>query len=299
MYRFNRIVIILLGLFLISTSQSAAQPATPAVPLVYSAYPTLTITISDTGYAVTGSIPAGLVHMEVINATSKVEEAHIFVLHLPLDAEVATVQQQLANPAADLPDWFNGSLVGGPDRAGIGQAVHGIVELTPGTYLVTDPFSGMSTAFTVGPAGSESTPAPADDLITERIDMSEFQYAGLPATVESGDQFWQVSNTGNQPHELAIASIPDGMTVPQVIEALQLDDNSPIPADLQPFAEVLRPTDFTPFAGSQAASTGSTTWLSLHLEPDTTYIAFCFFPDTETNVRHAMEGMVSIFTTST
>lgn len=284
-----------LSIFLASSTIAVAQASPAATAAPFADYPTLTITIQDDGYVVDGPVPAGPTHLRVINATTKLPQAHIQIVRVPEDTDVVAIQQEFAAPNAARPDWFDRNLVGGPDRATPDHAADGVVVLAGGVYLVTDPSSGMSTPFNVA-AESSSAAVPSEADVAEIVTLTEYRFAGLPTTVTAGEQVWKVINTGALPHELAIASIPPGMTTDQVLEAFHLDDDAPIPADLQPFADVAKPADFLPSAGSQEAGPGATTWIALNFVAGTTYVAFCFVPDATTNVRHAMDGMIVIFT---
>lgn len=113
---------------------------------------------------------------------------------------------------------------------------------------------------------------------TAAATISLFEYGfDLPDTLTSGDQFWKIVNAGQEPHELLLASVPDGTTVDDLTTALQNDE------------------EFGTAAGGLGwLSPGATAWAEVDLAPGT-YVALCFVFDPKTGLPHAMEGMMDVF----
>ena len=119
--------------------------------------------------------------------------------------------------------------------------------------------------------------------------MLDFEFV-FSDPIPSGMGIWEITNSGEQPHEVALVKGPDGVTLEQVLAVSEADMSGGTPPADSPSAD-----DFEPFGNTVAISGGQTTWVPFDLEPGT-YVAFCFVTDPETGLPHMMLGMTTVFT---
>lgn len=253
-------------------------------------YPDVLIRITDMDIEAPETAPAGRVLL--IQRNDSQTDAHFFILRVPDEVTEAQVAADLATEA--IPDWFYQSrFVGNPDRAAPGGGqVYGLVDLSPGRYLVMDPLSlGKFDRFDVGGQTTdpvEATTDPADDVVVELFEMG----FTMPDTVESGRQLWRIDNGGAAIHEIALMPIPAGATSEDALEALgALYDGQPIPQDL---GATWADWEFSLVNGVGVTSPGVSAWAQFDLEPGR-YVALCFIPGAN-DVPHLMNGMAQTLT---
>ncbi|HEY7036262.1 MAG TPA: hypothetical protein VH482_33350 [Thermomicrobiales bacterium] len=292
-------------------------------------YPEVKIRIGDEAIEVPSVIAAGRSLVVQENATA--EAAHFFLARIPDDIPDERVAADVADVAGDTPEWFyRAKLVGNPDRAAAdGGRTFGLVDFTPGRYIVLDPLAQpakfarfdvvapasfpppivntipgfavpsdlvgprlmMAHLFALQAAETAATVASADPVPDVVATMFDMDFE-LPATVAAGRQIWQVSNTGSAIHEMAIQPVPAGATKEQVIAAFgALIQEQPLPADLGPAWADWR---FDLVNGVGATSGGGRVWAQFDLKPGT-YVALCFVPGGD-GAPHLMAGMTRIFT---
>jgi len=212
------------------------------------------------------------------------------IVRLPAGITAADYQGVLATPTASLPSWLPQTVsVGGPGGAPPGGWSQSIVDLTPGSYIITT--NSNTPALTQGfevVAGSAATAGatkapPADGQVT----LVDFAF-GLPTRIAAGYHVWQVTNTGSQVHQFILYNIPSGFTAEQVLDAITN------PAAATPGAAVLTAQDFVPVGGLAELSPRLTAWAVLDLAPGH-YVAMCFDKDPATGERHVLEGMIAVF----
>lgn len=121
---------------------------------------------------------------------------------------------------------------------GVNLAAHtrgsAYVRLEPGTYVVTagigggpgDPYRPTYLGVTV--TEGERAEAPKADF---RLQMMDFHF-DFPQTMRSGEQLWEVSNTGSQPHFALIFTLLEGKTAEDVT-AWMADMSGPPPLILK------------------------------------------------------------------
>lgn len=115
------------------------------------------------------------------------------------------------------------------------------------------------------------------------VDLSlvEFAFNLTELSYPAGDVAFQVRNDGQQPHEMAIAKLPEGLSLEEV---LQSEDPEALGVEFPAFFFPIEP-------GTEA------TWTVLDLEPGR-YGYACFVPDANDpeGTPHAFKGMVGEFT---
>lgn len=255
------------------------------------------------GFDGPSSVPAGKVLVEVRNDGKEEHQAAVArlapgVTYDQLEAAIAT------NPNAALPLV---EVVGGPAGVAPGATGKGIVELTPGQYVlycfVADAqgtphlahgmhrrleVTGGAASTTAGSAGASSS-IPTAGTVT----LQDF---GILLPDGFGGKGWyEVVNDGPQPHEAVIYKAAPGHTSAELSAYLAkvgaaLSGTGPMPTD--PFPGV-------PAGGVSAAAKGSDQWIWLDLDPSGQHLFLCGIPDTTKGfIPHFMEGMTTTWPSS-
>ena len=170
------------------------------------------------------------------------------------------------------------SLLGGASNTTDGKL---IVDLKAGQHvLVNFPEDGPPTAvpFTAGePSGAT---LPAADVT---VDLVDFNFA-IPAEIAAGPKVWQISNKGQQWHEMAIVKLNEDATIDDVLTMLQSEEE---PSGPPPFEDVAF------WSPNSPGETGYVTWDL----PAGEYTVICFLPDLAGDMSsHAAHGMVADLT---
>lgn len=306
-----------------------AQGATPTTAgsgsdLSSLGLPELKITVGSSGFeGVPSSVVAGRYLVTLIN-TSKTggsDSAVAGFLQLPDGVTVADLSQgpprgsppaemaspvaaAAASPAADTggqggpPPWFYTTKLAGGPSATAGQTVRGIVDLTPGNWVVwgEDPASpNQPVALTVtGVAGATPTAgaAPSAAVTVHEVSTADGFAFQVEGSFQPGMQLVEIRNESDQPHFLLMLSSPIPLTMEQVQALLQLPDG----ATPEPSSGLPDPSTFKTavYAGTQ--SPGTTQWIEADL-PAGSYVMLCFVGDpTKGGEPHAAEGMAKIIT---
>lgn len=254
-----------------------------------SRYPELLIRVTDDAIEAPDGLTAGRYHL--IQENDRTEEAsHFFIIRVP---DGVTEEELAQEPAGDEdPPWFWDSVfVGNPDRAQPnGGRSEGIVDLAAGRYLVIDPLTPELKPERFDVDAAPAAPAAPDPIAAVTAAMGEMTF-DLPATVPTGRQLWQVSNTGAMQHELSILPVPAGATAEETTRAILTLFEEGDPATVGPEWAGWYPVEP---GGVGVTSPQRTAWIALDLDPGT-YAAVCFFPG-GTGRPHVIDGMIRIFT---
>ena len=230
--------------------------------------PEVVVAMGDTGPSIAAEVPSGVVAIN-LNAAPGALLARL--------NEGVTLEQ--LNEGLSQPDPTAAvslvSLLGGASNTTDGKL---IVDLKPGQHvLVNFPEDGPPSAvpFTAGEASGATAPTP--DVT---VDLVDFNFA-IPAEIEAGPKVWQISNKGQQWHEMAIVKLSDGATVDDVLAMLQSEEE---PAGPPPFEDVAF------WSPNSPGETGYVTWDL----PAGEYTVLCFLPDLAGDMSaHAAHGMVA------
>lgn len=169
-------------------------------------------------------------------------------------------------------------------RPGAHTQASAYLKLEPGHYLVTaatgggpgDPYNPFYLDVTV--EEGESAEAPTADFT---LHMSDFHF-DFPDTMASGEQLWEVSSTGSQPHMAIIFKLAEGKTAEDVTAWMTDFAGDP-------------PVEFEGGAFIEGITAGQTFYLPVNLTPGT-YVAVCPLPNLASGEPHFVEGMVDTFT---
>lgn len=230
--------------------------------------PEVVVAMGDAGPSIAAEVPSGVVAIN-LNAAPGALLARL--------NEGVTLEQ--LNEGLSQPDPTAAvslvSLLGGASNTTDGKL---IVDLQAGQHvLVNFPEDGPPSAvpFTAGEASGATAPTP--DVT---VDLVDFNFA-IPAEIEAGPKVWQISNKGQQWHEMAIVKLSDGATVDDVLAMLQSEEE---PAGPPPFEDVAF------WSPNSPGETGYVTWDL----PAGEYTVLCFLPDLAGDMSaHAAHGMVA------
>ncbi|MBA2759592.1 MAG: hypothetical protein H0U38_07860 [Chloroflexia bacterium] len=266
---------------------AAAQEATPeagASLLSEFGFPEITITIENGEVTVPAEVQAGRVLIAYENIGD--ESSHPILMQPPAGVSADQMMADLGPEAMEPPEWFlDATFPGFVGETLPGETSYAVVDLLPGTHLVLDnaPFP-----FEVVP--SDATPAaeqvPEADGVVRLFEMG-FEFS---EPLEPGRQVWEITNSGDLPHELLLIRSSAPVTPEQIIELFMSEDENATPVGGGPSL-----ADIEPVGGLGWLSPGATAWTEVDLEPGT-YAAVCFVFDPETGMPHLMLGMVDTFT---
>jgi hypothetical protein len=104
----------------------------------------------------------------------------------------------------------------------------------------------------------------------------------MPDQVPAGRQTWQIENSGQQWHEMAIAQLNEGVTIEDVIAYAEGGFEGEPPGQV--------------IAGWHPIGAGKTAWVTWDL-PAGEYTVLCLVPDIEGDMApHTAHGMVRTLT---
>jgi hypothetical protein len=285
--------VVILALVLTGPAGIAAQdleatPETAESELAGLGYPELLVRVNGDAFEMPETtVAAGrtLVRLENVGE----ESWHGFMLQVPEDVTDEQVAADLGPEAESPPPWmFEAIYPGFPGETLPGQTSLALVDLRPGRYIVlsdtVQPFEVVGEVAT-----PVATPEAERPVIDGTVRLFDFNFE-FPETVEAGPQLWEVTNTGEQPHELLLARSPEPVTTEQVIELMASESEEATPTGGGPSFG-----DFEPVGGIGWLSPGLTAWTEVDLTPGT-YVALCFVFDPETGMPHVAMGMVAVFT---
>ena len=280
-------VVLLAGLTFAGVAR--AQEGTPVAGesnLASQGYSELVVEVSADAYRLSrDTIPAGRTMVVLRNIGE--ESWHGFLLRLPDDVTLDSLLAATPVPGEDeeIPEWlFRSTYPGFPGETVPGQQNRAVVDLTPGQYLiVSDTFRPL--VVTQATAGTPGVEAPVRS--DARISLIDFSF-DFPTDLAPGRQVWEVTNSGNQPHEILLAKSSVPVTAEQALAIIEGDENA------TPEAGTPTMADIEPVGGIGWLTPGATGWTEVTLEPGY-YIALCFVPDPTTFTPHAFMGMVTVF----
>lgn len=196
------------------------------------------------------------------------------------DAEVAAIKTYMDAAAA-----LGGTVVK-PH-----ESVDMLADLESGTYVVTaipsseGQASGEPTymSFEV----TESGPAAEAPDVDHVLHFADFSF-DVPATLSAGENLWEVSNVGEQPHIATFFKLMPGKTADDVKAFLSGSTDQSGPPPFDPTTEI----------DIEAVTPGQTVYLPLDFTSGD-WVAVCFVTDLDhPDMTHFMEGMIEAFTVS-
>lgn len=282
-----------------STGVLAAQgtPAAGGGLLAELGLPEVVFTASEAGLEIPDDVQAGTVLLTLNNTAPF--PAGFALIQLPEGVSMEDLMpppgaEGAATPAADeeaapeggFPEpLFDATWAGGV-FAMPGGTAQAVVTLGPGEWIVdTGPESGMAPQILT--VSGEAAEAQDINIEAVAVDLDNFQII-LPEEIQAGPQVWDVTNVGDQPHEIFVSKTPERLTVEEAEAILLMDPEA------EPDPNLPNPEEFLNLGGVAPISQDQSSLIEIALEPGH-YVAVCFMPDRETGEPHAMLGMVSVF----
>jgi hypothetical protein len=263
-------------------------------------YPELTLVATEYAFDMPATAESGFTRLTLDNQGAA--DHHAMFFRINDDATPDDFQQAMmtGDPFAVLQVAASH---GGPmaDPGGKGSV---ILDLTPGMYMVVclipdeegTPHAahGMVAPLEVTEGASEAV-APETSAAVSLVEMS---FEGLPAEATAGAVTWEVTNNGEQVHEMYVARLMPGMTFDMLMSIMMSEGESATPMAMEATPAASPAAMGPPFVGIGGIapmSPGMTNYAELVLEPGE-HFAICFVPDPETGMPHYMMGMVAPFT---
>lgn len=287
----------------------AAQAASSGLDAL--GYPTLNLTVSESGYQgmpsstaagrylvrLTGNginEPAAAGFMSPVTAGKTVQEVISFLASAggPPPGASPSAGGGGTPPAGQggqqeslvLPDWvYRMTMAGGPYIAP-GQTAEAVIDLIPGDWILwgDDPSAPQKpVTFTVTGEFPKDIEEPTADIEAMLVDFA----ITLKGTLTKGPHIVKITDNGAEPHFLILEELPAGTTRDQLMAMVSSTSNATPPPGVSS----------TPVFESAAQSLGTTYWQTVDFPQDGTYGAACFFPTAGTGVPHAMNGMIDVF----
>ena len=250
-------------------------------------YPESVFTFTEAGFEIPSDIQAGVLQVTLDNQAAF--PVGFSLIQLPEGASMADLAPPAGatpSPDAGMPPvlydatWAGGVFAMPASRSSV------ILKLGPGEWILdAGPDSGLEpSVFSVaGEASSDEIPSDGATV----VELDNFQIR-LPKTVPAGAGLWHVSNVGDQPHEVFIASTPVRLSPEDITTLLMLPEDATPPAGLPSFEEIQQVAVVPPLSIGQAIL------FEMSLAPGH-YLGACFIPDRTEGMPHAMEGMVVSF----
>lgn len=286
-----RIVLIFMIAMLSGAALSApvsSQDAASDAALAGLGLPELHVVVTDAGFESPAEVPAGRTLIVLENQGSPGGPAQITdinLLQLPAPYNLDDLNDVFAGGEGEAPDWLGEIESTGGFKAAAGETGYGVLDLTPGDWILgagdTNPF----VALTVSGLASDQPDPPADI----DIDIQDTSL-GFPAELASDSMVWHVTNSGTQQHEILLIKTQEPVTVEQITSSLTLPEGEAVPPGVPDPASLVYPPD-----GFQTMSAGREIWIEMALEPGY-YVALCLNPDVESGAPHATLGELVIFT---
>lgn len=156
------------------------------------------------------------------------------------------------------------------------------LKLEPGSYVINastggggDPYKPFYRELTVTEGASAE--APSADF---SLHMMDFHF-DFPETMAAGEQLWQISDTGSEPHMALVWKLAEGKTAEDVTTWMTDFAGEP-------------PVEFDGGTFIQGISAGQTFYMPVNLSPGT-YVAVCPLPNLGTGAPHFIDGMIDTF----
>ncbi len=242
---------------------------------------TVTMAATDFAFDLPDEIDAGLTTFAMPNDGAEAHHAQLVRVNDggSLDAALAALGEE------DLETVFqNVSVAGGVGIVPPGGSAAATVDLAPGEYAFLCALEspdgtphvakGMLSTFTV----TDEAPVEQPQVETVgEVTLNDFAFA-LPDDL---DGTVAVTNDGEQPHEMLLIQLGEGVALEEALASLE----GPPPTDGPPPA--------IPAGGMQAIMPGDTGYLDLSTLAAGSYGLVCFIPDAATGKPHLELGMVA------
>lgn len=290
-----------LGGVMLGNGRSVGAQGTPAATSVN--YPQVTITAENDGdgykFGTPASFPTGYVSVSLENKSDADHHAMFMKMNPDVTPDhFIETAKSAPNPGVLMPLAVS---VGGPGSVSPGQTTTVIMNLEEGPYVLICEVPGPDGTphykmgmITEVDAKADGTPVTTAPVAETTVDLVDFAFDGLPATITTDQHIWEVTNTGHQLHEMAVFLLSPGVTADAALAMLTSEGTGATPA-AAPASPVASGPPFVDVAGAAPMNPGQTVWQVLNLAAGD-YVTVCFLPDPETGKPHVALGMFGEFT---
>lgn len=254
---------------LCAVALAACRGAPPAPPLVR-------IDSYDFGFQVAERIPAGLVHLRLVNQGPDIHEAMLVRFTDPAGSAARYADSVRAD--VDFPAFaFD---IGGAGLAEPGDSNDVWMNLEPGRYAFVCWMSGhlrqgMARDLEVVAAAASDAAPPEADIV---IQMTEYGYV-VTGPMTPGNHVIKVENVGHEPHEADVVRLHPGKTAEDYFDWLRSEEAGPPPAEF--------------VGGVGDFVSGRRVWMAVDFSPGR-YLVLCQVPS-PAGKDHFELGMVKEF----
>lgn len=241
--------------------------------------PDVTVGAADYSFDAPASIQGGLTHITLTNSGAEDHQALFF----RLDEGVSLEEFAAAPIETEADAQAYGTVAGGP-IAPPGERFDAVLDLEPGSYVlicsipspdgVPHSDKGMVTTLEVTEAPAEPPAAPQADV---HVTLRDFAF-DAPDTIPAGETTFDVTNAGQQIHEMGMIKVDEGFTVEEALESLGGAEGP-----------------YTVVGALYGLEGGAEGWTTIDLTPGT-YALVCFVTDPESGAPHIALGMQDSFT---
>lgn len=300
-FGFLAAMMLALSLSVPALAQDASPAAEPAPPFVTASGLGLSkfdITVTDDGFDLPSSIPAGRYLVNVSVETSAPSAASF--VQIPEGMTFADAQASLASQSdpdatgAEL-DWIYHTLIAGGAMGAPGTVGQAVIDLPPGDYMVwaDDPGSAVPVAEVQVTGAMPDTLRAITPTVTITATSSNTGYGfTVDGDVVAGPQLVEFYNKTDQPHFVAVITSPVALDADQFMQLLMMPDGAtPAPDSGLPGLEEL---GFSP-SGITTVSAGVHIWSVVNFDSGNNILT-CFVtdPNSPDMLPHAAEGMFAI-----
>ena len=248
------------------------------------AYPVYDVIITEEGLEFPEGIAPGIAAFNFDNSAREESESGVMLFQL---AEGVTMEQffeglQAAMMSDDAEPLAEVGAIMGGSYMQAGSSVELIFNLTPGQYIAME-FNREAPA--IMPFEISADMEPVADSIEADVEVDMLDYAfGTPDTLESGEQIWALTNSGEEDHEVAVIRILDDSLTEEAIRDAIINGEEPEEGQTESLYSFI---NLTP---------GGEAWMKVNLEPGR-YLLICFI-ETAEGEPHFHKGMLKFITVS-
>jgi hypothetical protein len=247
------------------------------------AYPVYDVTITEEGLELPEGIAPGIAAFKFDNSAREESESGVILFQLAegvsMEEFFAGLQEAMMSEDAEALAEV-GAILGG-SWIEPGSTAELIYNLEPGQYVLLE-FVREQPA--IAPFEISSDMEPVADSVEADVTVEMVDYAfGIPDEIDGGEQIWELTNSGEEEHEVAVIQIlDDSLTEDDIMEALNSGEE-PEEGQTQQVASFI------------SLQPGGMAWMSLDLEPGR-YLLICFIeaPDGETHFHKGMLRLLNV-----
>ncbi len=292
---FGLLVALLLALTLVTPS--LAQDATPeaAPPLVTASGLGLSefdITVTDAGFDLPSSIPAGRYLVNASIETSEPSAASFFLIPDGMTFDDVTAAFAAEDETGASLSWLYHTTIAGGAMGAPGTVGQAVIDLLPGNWVVwaDDPGSAIPMTEIQVTGAMPDTLREITPTVTITATSNETGYDfAVAGDVVAGPNLVQFYNKTDQPHFVAALVSPVPLDNDQFMQLLMMEDGAtPAPDSGLPGLDEIQ---FSP-SGITTVSAGVKIWAVVDFTSGYNYIT-CFVtdPNSPDMLPHAAEGM--------